>query len=66
MNGLDLERVVAKTSISKTAWYEGIKEGVYPRPLKAGRKSIWLDHEVDAALQRLASQRDDVAAQGAA
>lgn len=31
-----LATVLAITSISKTAWYEGIKKGIYPAPVKLG------------------------------
>ena len=63
---INLERVLAKYPVGKTTWYDGMNAGTYPRPIKAGRKSLWLEHEVDAAIERLASQRDDVAARGAA
>ena len=34
--------------ISKTAWYEGIKEGIYPEPIKlsGGRTSAWRESDL--------------------
>jgi len=27
--------------VSKTAWYNGIKKGIFPRPVHAGRCAMW-------------------------
>ena len=41
--------IPAKIPISKSAWYDGIKAGRYPRPLKLGpRTSVWRSEDIDA------------------
>ncbi len=27
--------------VSKTAWFEGVKKGIYPKPIKHGRSVFW-------------------------
>jgi len=45
-----LERI----PVSKTAWYEGIKEGRYPSALHlAPRTSVWRESDIDDLIERL-------------
>jgi predicted DNA-binding transcriptional regulator AlpA len=39
--------------ISKTSWYAGIKTGIFPKPIKIGRTSLWEANEVHSAIERL-------------
>jgi prophage regulatory protein len=33
--------------VSKTAWYDGIKRGIYPKPVKLGnRTSAWRSRDI--------------------
>jgi len=37
--------------ISSSSWWEGVKSGKYPQPVKIGeRSSAWPDYEVDAII----------------
>ena len=37
---LRLEDVLTVYPVSRSAWYEGIKQGVYPAPIPLGRRSV--------------------------
>ena len=39
--------------ISRTSWYAGIQDGVYPKPVKmpGGRASFWRSNEVYAVIE---------------
>ncbi|MDR2820920.1 MAG: AlpA family phage regulatory protein [Desulfovibrio sp.] len=39
---LRLPEVLSIIGLKKSAWYNGIKEGKYPAPMKRGRDSVWL------------------------
>ena len=39
--------------ISRASWYEGIKEGRYPKPRKEGARSLWSVADVRAVLARI-------------
>ena len=39
---IKLDTVLKHIPVSKTAWFEGIKKGLYPKPVKLGtRSSAW-------------------------
>jgi prophage regulatory protein len=41
--------------IGKTAWYQGVKEGKYPAPVKLGpRTSVWRAEDIRRLLDRAA------------
>jgi len=51
---LRLSQVLDRIHVSKTAWYEGIKEGRYPSALHlAPRTSAWRESDIDALIERL-------------
>lgn len=41
--------------VSKTAWYQGIKSGIYPAPLHLGKTAVWRVSDIRALLDRLAA-----------
>ncbi|WP_287497511.1 AlpA family transcriptional regulator [Pandoraea sp. CB10b_02] len=43
---LRLPQVKAMVGLGKTAIYDKIKEGAFPKPIKLGRASGWLEGEV--------------------
>ncbi|MCB4811671.1 AlpA family phage regulatory protein [Methylovorus menthalis] len=47
---LSIETLLAKISLKKTSLYRLINTEGFPQPIKLGRKSGWLEHEVDAWL----------------
>jgi len=46
--------------ISRAAWYAGIKEGRYPKPVKLSEKtSAWRSSDIEALVERLNNGRWD-------
>jgi len=45
---LPLGRVLAQVGIGHTEVYEEMKDGSFPRAIKVGRRSLWLESEIDA------------------
>ena len=51
---LRLTQVLDRFPVSKTTWYEGIKEGRYPSALHlTPRTSAWRESDIDALIERL-------------
>lgn len=49
-----LQQVLELIPISRSAWYAGIQEGRYPKPVKLGsRASAWAVEDIDKLIQRL-------------
>jgi predicted DNA-binding transcriptional regulator AlpA len=48
---IKLPEVLSTVGMKKTAWYEGIKAGKYPRPIKRGpRDTVWLMSEIQKVI----------------
>lgn len=39
--------------VSKTTWYEGIKAGRFPRPVKNGRMTLWRVDDIRNLLEEM-------------
>jgi prophage regulatory protein len=55
---LKLTTVKARVGLNKTAIYAGIKKGWFPRPVKIGASSRWIESEIDALIAALKEHRD--------
>jgi len=45
---LKLNNVLARFPVSRSGWYQGIKDGIYPPPIKIGlRATAWLSSDID-------------------
>ena len=54
---LRLPSVLAKVPVSRSAWWQGVKEGRYPAPVKLGpRTTAWRESEINALIQSLTKQ----------
>ncbi|WP_394694889.1 helix-turn-helix transcriptional regulator [Pseudoxanthomonas japonensis] len=49
---LRAKEVLAVLPIGKTAFYDGIKRGLYPAPTKFGRCSRWRRHDIQNLLDK--------------
>lgn len=49
---LDLVQVRARTAKSTAGIYAEMAKGTFPRPLKRGRRSVWVASEVQAVIDR--------------
>ncbi len=50
--------VQERVSMGRTAVYELIEAGKFPRPVKVGAASAWIDVELTRWIQELAARRD--------
>jgi len=39
--------------VSQSAWFLGIRKGIYPKPVKVGRRSFWKASEIRELLARI-------------
>lgn len=50
-----LPAVLARTGYSRSRWYQGIKNGELPKPVKLGTRSVaWKRSEIDRLIESLA------------
>lgn len=56
---LRLSQVIKRTSIGRTLIYQLIKEGAFPRPLKVGSASLWVDQEISDWIMQLMAIRSE-------
>lgn len=55
-----LPSVLSVIPVSKSTWWNGIKEGRFPRPTKIGpRVSAWRVEDIRALVERLAGGGDN-------
>ncbi len=56
---LRLPQLKALTGLSRSSIYKYIQDGVFPRPIALGPRSVgWLDQEVEAWIAEKAASRD--------
>ena len=55
---LRLPEVEVRVGLGKTAIYALIKEGRFPRPVKLGAASVWVDAEITQWMAALVMHRD--------
>ena len=54
---LRLPQVLNIIPISKSAWWQGCKEGRYPKPIKLGpRTTVWRASDIAALMRKLCQQ----------
>ena len=54
---LRLSQVLERIPISKSAWWQGCKEGRFPKPIKLGpRTSAWRASDIAALVRQLSRQ----------
>lgn len=52
---LRLDGVLNKFPVSRSAWYDGVKKGIYPAGIKlsGGRTVAWTESSIDELIQSL-------------
>lgn len=55
---LEVNDVCRKVKFSKTTLYELIKNDGFPKPIKVGAKSVWVEAEIDAWIEAKINSRD--------
>jgi predicted DNA-binding transcriptional regulator AlpA len=56
---LGLPKVLERMDVSKSTWYDLVKDGAAPKPCKLGRKSVWVEAEIDAFMHGRMQERID-------
>ena len=55
---LRLPQVLAAISVSRSAWYAGVKSGIYPPPMKLGaRTAVWRTSTIQKLIDSLDQKR---------
>lgn len=55
---LRLRDVLAFIPVSQSAWYKGIQEGIYPKGVKLGVRSVaWKAEDIRELIDKLSAQR---------
>ncbi|MCH9414945.1 MULTISPECIES: helix-turn-helix transcriptional regulator [Enterobacteriaceae] len=53
---VDMRFITKLTGLTDKWFYKLIKDGLFPKPIKLGRSSRWLESEVEAWLQQRIAQ----------
>lgn len=59
MKGLRLKQVEEKVGFKRSKIYDMIVEGQFPRPVKIGRANVWIEAEIDAALEEIIKKQKE-------
>jgi prophage regulatory protein len=54
---LALPDVSQTVKLARTELYERVKKGTFPKPVKLGRRSVWLQSEIAAWMREQAEAR---------
>jgi len=57
-NLIKLAEVQKRTALSRSSIYAKVAAGAFPRPVKQGSSSVWVDTEVQAWIDALIASRD--------
>ncbi|MFA5016178.1 MAG: AlpA family transcriptional regulator [Methylobacter sp.] len=41
--------------IGRTTWLDGVKSGIYPKPIKIGRSTLWKVEQIRELIEKLGS-----------
>jgi predicted DNA-binding transcriptional regulator AlpA len=53
-----LPQVLAVIPVGKTCWWEGVKSGRYPKPVKLSKRcTAWKAEDIRELIQQLSEQR---------
>ena len=51
---LRVKQVLEKIPVSRTTWWQGVKDGKFPQPVKLGpRTTAWRTSDIDALINSL-------------
>lgn len=56
---LKLREVLSIIPVSRSTWYLGIRKGIYPKPVKIGKRaSAWRLSDIQKLVERLSKEQD--------
>ena len=50
---LNLREVLARVKISRSKYYRGMNQGLYPSPIKFGHNAFWKESDIDLMVDRI-------------
>ena len=51
---LRLPQVLARFPVSRSKWWSGVKEGIYPKPIRLGsRCTMWREQDIDRLMNEV-------------
>ena len=51
---LRLPQVLARVPVARSTWWDGVKTGKFPRPVKLGQRiTCWRQSDIDLLVERL-------------
>lgn len=54
---LKLKETLAEVRVSRSTWYSGIKEGMYPAPVKIGKRAVaWRKADIEKLIHSFKSE----------
>ena len=57
---LRLSAVLNRVAVGRSTWYKGVTEGLYPKPLKIGKRAAaWRESEIEGLIESLSQRRDE-------
>lgn len=55
-----LWEVLRVVPVGKTCWYQGIKDGIYPRPVKISQRCVaWKAEDIQVLIKEIERQQAD-------
>lgn len=55
---LRLPAVLKLIPVSKSSWWQGVKDGIYPQPYKIGQRvTAWKAEDIQNLIQQISSKR---------
>ncbi len=57
MQGLRIKQIETKTGLKKSKIYQLISDGKLPHPMKIGKASVWIEDEVNEALEAISKEQ---------
>ncbi|ACV68895.1 helix-turn-helix transcriptional regulator [Desulfohalobium retbaense] len=56
---LRLKDVLDRVPVGRTSWWNGVKKGIFPQPIKLGpRTTCWREEDIDAFIEGLTSAEE--------
>ena len=56
---LRLPQVLERFPVSKSKWWAGVKEGIYPQPIRHGsRCTMWRSEDIDELINHVSGRVD--------
>lgn len=57
---LRVRQVLERIPVSRSSWWDGVKKGRYPKPIKLGpRTTAWLQSDIDELIERLTTEAEE-------